>query len=609
MAVSASDPFALQSAWKASPPGMLAADPRLVEAREAFRRKMRSKVQELENDWRISLRDLRETLTGGCAVFTTLYEWMNPEVYEFDLCFLAEMDGNSARARALIERALDKTPVDARRMRRTHRGETIYEVRWTQRYSVSAPVLPPGHSGGEYEEFGPAETPAPGSAAAVAEEVPIVVQYALVDRWLIVCEGHREPIRAIIDALKDPARRLGQNADFRRASRALGEPGAIQFWARPGQFWKTYADHQKQIRQAGGESGAASGAGSRPGAGGGGPDWSALGLQDLGGALVNLHIQPDQIRLDAAVVFPDNLRGPLAPLFRPGKFNSLATASLVPPDALSYSSTLIDGQELWSALRETLIRFMPAAWGVFNLQIQNTNREFGIALERGLIGSIGGELATYQRRPPSRRARTGVWSRAKSESSTFLIGLRDGRSFRQNASRLIAALRKEPYNVPLDSFAYLDQDVWFIDEKVDLPMLTRPAWTSTDQALLITSDSQELPGLLRALAGRGEKSLASTPEFQSAVAQFPAEGRLGFSYITSEDVAGTIGAASFLLSRFGNLGEWIPQVPLRPGVAADGPASTEWMQRYLGPLVMTSAMQPRLWTGHVCLMAPKSAKP
>ncbi len=569
-AVSVSDLRGLPGAWEASPFGRLAADPRFQRIFSRYREAPRARLREWEAQWRISPREVRETFQGGAALFFTLYEWITPEVYEYDICFLAEVS-DPARARELVERALEKTPVDARRSRQTFRGRDIYDIRWVRRMPLPPPQIDP-------QTWRTVQaTPAPGSAFALVEEIPITVQYALTDRFLIVCEGRREPLRLILAALEDPAARLGADPDFRRCEQALGPEGAARAWARTGRLWKTFADHKKAESPKG-------------------VDWLTLGFQETGGALARMRLEPDRLTLDLALALPETLPGPLGPLFKPGPALEMKSARLVPPDALSYSCSTYDGRRLWGALRDLLMRMAPQAIGLINLQFQQFQRDFGVNVERDLIETLGGEIALYERkvlRSLSGRAEFNPWEDGQIETTAnLMLGLRDGRAFRQSAERTLAALRKEPYEVPFEVTPYLGHEIWTVDDKGGALPPVRPAWTLTDAWLFFSADSEELPGLLRAWTGKSEKSLAGAPGFAAAAAAVPREGLVSFSYSSPEAVANAFRPLWLMVTNTPWTPDWLNENNIQL-------PSVDLMTRYLGACVVSTHVTPRLATARL----------
>jgi hypothetical protein len=555
----------LAADWEKCPLGGLDKEPRLADSLEPMRRGIRRVATEFETHWGITVRDLHESFPAGVVAFLTLFEWVSDEVYEYDLCFLAELGRRPEQVRGLVEKMLEKTPPDARRSRYTFRDETIYSIKFNRELPAAPPRVDP-KTGRTIRA-----TPGPGSALALVEDVPVTIQYAFVGNYLAVCEGRREPIRGIITALKEPSLRLGEDAEFRRVSEAAGRPGQVAAWVQGGRLWQIQAQHLRQTDPK--------------------KDYLGLGLQQLGGLRANLELSPRALGLEAALGLPENPKGVLGFFLKPERENELKTAALSPPDVLAYSSQLVDGRALWDGTRDILLRFAPQFWALLNLQLRQINQQFGVDIERGLIGAIGGELALYERAIPPRR---GVADRmARRSSTTLLLGLREGRVFRQNAERLLGVLGSDPYNLPLEKSTYLDYELWTIKQRPEWQFITVPAWTLTDGYLIVTTDAEELPSVLRAWSGTSEKSLAADPAFRSALASMPSAGRAGFSYAVPRNLSDLLHPllTTFSESIAASMGE--------SASFATPPLDTsarEVLARRLGPLYSATFIQPRTLT-------------
>ncbi len=574
-ALSISDLNGLEQEWESTPLGRAQTDPRLAPFIDPIAERGRKRLEAAYEYWGVTPRDVERFFPGGIAIFNTHFDWPSLEVYEFDLCFLAEIGKNRDEVRALVERLLERTPVDAQRSRFTFRDETVYTIRYTQRLPAPPPQLDP-RTGTTV-----LETPAPGSPLALVEEIPILIQYALVDGYLLVAEGRNEPIREMIAALKDPAERLEQVPGYRSAASATAgsDRPTMAAWFDAGRAWDIYARHKQAVAQ-NDESKA--------------PDLQGLGLKDLGGLLVRMRLDKKHISADAALNLPKAPRGVVGLLIHTGSDNSLQSASLCPPDALSYSSILYDGTRFWSGLRFLLLQFVPQAWGFLNLQVDQLNRQFGIDIERGIVGSLGGEFVVYRREAPSLRGRRGPFGNLG--SMTFLIGLRDGQTFRQNHRRLFEGLTAEPYQFPIRSTTYLDHEIWTFKQDPEVRLPTIPAWSLTDDYLIVSTDSEEIPGILRAWSGKSDKSLAQVAAFQRALAEFPLAHRVGFDFTPVESLSDQI---QLLLSLV-PLG-FSPDWP-RPD-AARGAGMKEALARYLGPFVSASYVSPETLSVHLHLLA------
>jgi len=560
VAVGVSDVGGLADAWESTPLGAAMKDPGLSNVLKPVDQQIKKAPQLFQENWGFPLEKVKDLTSGGAAVFLTKYEWTTEEVYEFDACFVAEIKAEDhERVRGVVEKMLEKTPVDARRSRYTFKGETVYVTQFIREVEMGVPRLDPRTGKTDVP------TPAPGSALALVEEVPIVIQYALTDTYVIVCEGRNEPIRDIIAALKDPAERLGQTPGYRRVAESPLGKGTVTGWLAAGRAWSIFADHIKQVNPD--------------------TDLSSLGLQDLGGLLVRVGLTPEAIAADLALETPKSPRGIPAMILMPGRDNPLKTASLCPATVSSYSSVLYDGQRLWTGLRAILIQFLPQVWGFVNMQISQYNQMFGIDLERGVIGTMGGELAVYRREPPSLQNRFDTAGRFG--SMTLLLGLRDGKTFRQNHERMFQVLTGEPYQLPIQKTTYLDYDIWRFRQDPSLEMPTVPAWTLTDGFLAVSSDSEELPGFLRAWSGKAEVTLADDPDFKAALGQFPQGNRMSFSYTPAKSIPDVVQPTLYMVA--GQLGqdyEWAAKA-MEPGVR-------EALIRHIGSLSESTYVEPQV---------------
>jgi hypothetical protein len=342
-AVSVSDLRGLPGAWEASPFGRLAADPRFQRIFSRYREAPRARLREWEAQWRISPREVRETFQGGAALFFTLYEWITPEVYEYDICFLAEVS-DPARARELVERALEKTPVDARRSRQTFRGRDIYDILLV-RGSLPTPQIDPQ----TWRTCRPLRRPQRLRARRGNPHYGAIrANGPLSDRL----QGRREPLRLILAALEDPAARMGADPDFRRCEQALA-PKAPR---APGRGRAGCGKPSPITKRP-----------SRPGRG-----LADAGLPGNGRRAGANASGPDRLTLDSPSRCPKRCLARWAS-FQTRPALEMKSARLVPPDALSYSCSTYDGRRLGGAARP-LMRMGPGV-GLFNLQFQQFQRD------------------------------------------------------------------------------------------------------------------------------------------------------------------------------------------------------------------------------------------
>lgn len=563
-AVSVTDVSTLAKEWESTPLGQAAKDPRLAAILDPMNEKLAAIPKDLGEKFGFNVETLRKLTTGGAVAFLTLFEWTTSDVYEFDTCFLAEVrPEDHERVRNLIETLLEKTPVDARRSRYTFKDETVYVTQFIQEIEKGIPDYDPrtGKTG--------VATPKPGSALALVQEIPIVMQYALVGNRLIVCEGRHEPIRRIIAALKDPAESLGQTQGYRRVSNSIAGEANVTAFLAAGRAWSIFADHLKQQDEK--------------------KDLSVLGFQDVGALLLRFRLSGEAIAFDAALETPKTPRGIPAMFLQPGGDNTLKTASLCPPNVSSYSSLLYNGDTVWKGVKELMIRFAPQVWGFVNMQISQYNKMLGIDIERGIFGTMGGELAVYRREPPSLRKRFD--SLGEFGSMTILLGLRDGKTFRQNHDRILQVLTAEPYQLPVKTTTYLDTDIHRFKQDPADPSPTVPAWTVTDGFLIAGSDSEELPGALRAWAGKADTSLADDPDFKKVVALFPQPGRLSFSYTPSRALPDMFQPILYLLSGWLAEDFDLSDTTMEPDIK-------EALARHIGSLAGATYVEPQILRTH-----------
>jgi hypothetical protein len=212
-----------------------------------------------------------------------------------------------------------------------------------------------------------------------------------------------------------------------------------------------------------------------------------------------------------------------------GEAKDAAPPAFVPADVIRFNRWRLDLQKFWNTLEATVTEVLPQAAGAIQLVMQTAGKEKdpGFDLRKNLIGNLGDDLVSYQKKPRGQTA-----ADLQNPPALYLIGSPD-------ADQLILALKTLTQLVPAGLVKIEERE--FLGRKVqslDLPPMPgadgprKLSFTSGNGYLAVAMDEPILEEFLRSSEAK-PKALAAAPGLKQAADKVGGTATGLFSYENS----------------------------------------------------------------------------
>ncbi len=251
-----------------------------------------------------------------------------------------------------------------------------------------------------------------------------------------------------------------------------------------------------------------------------GLDLKALHLDQLEVAMIKLDLRADRVVAELAVRGPEPRRGVSRLLFLIEGDGPQLGARLVPPETLIYTSTRLPLSQGWKILWEMAGEAMADFRETLEPQMEALGRGAGIDLETQLFGQLGSDLVRF--------VLPGGGRRGRSEPSTYVIGLRDGRVFGEALDALLRTASRTFGGFFVEESQVRGRTTLTLYS--GRPELTTPGSTralmhmcSTDRWFIAGRRRDGIEAVLERLDADGVPVLRDKPTYQDVMGQLPAD--------------------------------------------------------------------------------------
>ena len=537
-----------------APMGRAWASEEATKLREKVATSVMTKIDEwLKENLRIEASELIEYFEGGVAVFGTnlrSYEKNDTIYQEFDICLVSELNEDHRKPlRKAVGDIFDEVSEDAEKDVEEYRGVKIYTIAITEQIT---------------EEMVPGLEP---RDISVIHETKITFQYAFMDGYFLLCEGPNKPAKKIINALlsEDADRLSGREAFSKTSRRALGL-GDVGGWVDLQHIIGYYL--------------------SLPENQGAGETLDALGISGLGAVAFGSELASNGVGSSVLALELPRERQGLVKLADAGQPNRLATAALVPADAISFVSWTLDLKAMYDELSRIAQEADSQGYAFFQMSIQQLNSELGIDLVNDIIANIAGEHAYFSRVDETREAdptpaRFNEYN-APGPPTTggTIISLRNGEQTVDVLDSLMNRLTKAPYQLPIEKELVRGFPVWSAKEEGQNGMgFGRMALTP--ERMIIGQTGSETLEILRQATGEGGASLRLNDEYGEVVSRFTTDNLRVFSFYPSDQYEQVAATLRMLLQQMMLVTG--PSFDVARDISPEDVPSAEWWKKYFGP--------------------------
>jgi len=559
--VAVRDAGELRERWKASRFGDAWESPEFAKMRGYVEGEWKEFAADFEEKSHVSPEALFSHLDGFAAFFTThaATRTVGDEVLsEYDICFVAEVpEAKREEVQQTIDKLLSDVPSTATKSLEEVAGTTIHVVKYVEETPVQG-------------------SPSDPNAPVLNDQTTTTIQYAFAGDMLVLAEGPNEPAKKIVSSLStDTVPRLGANAAFRKLAERNKGLGSATAWInvpRILEVGRSGVDGEEATKY-----------------------FAALGIDELGPALVTADLDDQGVLSRAAAIMPANRRGIVAMLYA-GEPNPVQSAARVPADARGYYSWTLDLETLWSHLSQLIKTMNPQADGMVTMGMMTVQANYGINLQTDVIAKISGEHAFYQRPDPAAPSTAVDGSPTIAAPTTgLLLGLRGGAETAAGLNAIFEKLGKPPADGSMATGMSFDNEnvdgttVWSLPADMVPPGEQSPAWAFTPAFAAIGSGKAELRQVLRQAAGQDAASLAAQPDFRAALEGAPKENLRLFAYTSPDSYATMVDTLRVMLANMGMMDSTIT-------IAPEDVPPLEWWKRHFGATVSAVSLDSEMLT-------------
>lgn len=430
--------------------------------------------------------DVSNTFTNSFALYSTLYDQYvqaGVPIYEWDIIIAADFEESQKPAvEQFLEKALSRVPPRAKKEKLEYSGHEVYRIEYYQDEQL--------RKEGDPEVSLPEE---------LTQEIPIIIEYAMMENVLLMTEGRGEPLRRAIRALErpDPKFRLNSKDHYRAAKKKLeGIPGGMHVFYDIEHFKAESEDWPRQHRNA----------------------YHEMLFSFLGGAASlysTVSASGDGMTVDVAVAAPENAKPS-------GVFHILNQS---PPLDTNSLRIVPENTDAISAISIDLKAIVDWALMAINPQMSRSMALSSFALgqheqmiERILDQSSGSVISSI--RPGAEDGDIGA---------TFIIPINGSQETVESFNKIIDSLSSQPALIlDVQSTDFNGITLW---ETPVTPVTAGNTlhFAATPAGLMLSSDGAELRAMVRRAAGNANASVLQNDEIRAHIDSLDEENLRGFS--------------------------------------------------------------------------------
>lgn len=540
--VGADDLTALREQLEKTPMGRFWNDPAVQTFFEPLRGKIDEGWKELLEGTPIP-QDWSRLLPGEALFFSPdLVDHGRWE--EIPLCFAAKTGLPRDQYVTILNEYINKLPPDAEKRQYAFKGVTVRMIEYRESLEV------PG------ETEGPEGAPRPQEINA-----PAYFQYAFDDDVILVSDGDEKVMRDMVNRLKSaPESDIEDQTAVKHAMALTTPKGRITGFISTKHLAaalvrKMSADLGPELKT----------------------NIEGLGLQDLDGMAISLHLGERQVEIGFAVGVPQQGRG-IVSILRRFRASPYATLAWTPASALVYSSFCSDWKGMYTDLRAAVRQFSP----FLDMTIGMAENEAKINIAE-VLGTFAGEIGYFTMQEPGS---TGE------PPTTVMITVKDSQRLGESIDSILLSLG-EQFN--FDRAEFLGHTIRtarpilpdnFPPEMREQVEQSMPKWVLTDDVLAISESLTALKEFLQLKSGKRKENFGATEDFKAGRSLLP--DKVDAIKVTRLDEVGEL-----LLRQLLSAGE-------TPGfkemvsniVSLSSPPPAETVQKYFGVAVSGTNLGP-----------------
>ncbi len=486
--------------------------------------------------------ELFDKIDGFAAVLSTHLAYKSSGAFaqsEYDVCFLAEVNADKQEElKDSLDKLLVAVPDDAEKSIEEYKGQKIHHIKYTK--VLTADGLPMDVQGLD-----------------LSQEVTTEIAYAFTDNYFLIAEGPNNPVKKLMNSLMDEdAARISSNPSLKSLTQETGGLGDMTAWVNlPALFevWGTVEDEKEGYTTA-----------------------EKMGLTTMGPVLTSVNLNNKGLFIQGAAEMPRERKGLISMMYA-GQKNSVKAAENVPVDAYSFYSWTMDLPVLWTELQTLVNSIQPQAGGMINMWLESTKAQYGIDLENDLIANVQGEHAAYTRQMVNTAPASDENGPAiPRPSKAFFLHLNNGTQTVTALEGVFEKLKGEPFQMPLESSAQKGVNIWTLSDAAGIPADQIPAWSVTNNYILMSNNMQEMQQMVRQVTGEGGNTLDSNPDFKKAVASSSSDDLRLFNFNSREAYKDVVDQIRYMLQMMAEFDEEEMKI------SADDVPPMTWWTRYFG---------------------------
>jgi len=420
----------------------------------------------------------------------------------FDLNVILEHNGDKARVLNMMDRLFMNAPPDAQRSSYEFLGERVFSVDYALRSSVSLSSLSLSPGPEDAKAQSPDETR---GDQGIMQERSYHFQYALVDGWLFLCEGQKDPMKRLLHHYKSPSPgSLSRKSSYLAVLRNIPEQAGVKIYVNMEEISSRVIDfYQKAYHK----------------------DLSPLGLPEMKALGVSLEIQPDVLRSRICLYAPPPRNGISDMLFQFSQ-SGFHTLEFIPSDAIAYSSCSLDLYKAYRAFVGSLELLSPDRISTFRRTLESNAQVMGFDIERDIIGQMKGEAGYYIRPPRG-------FLPDDSPAEVFFIPIENPELFKGVLQKFFQFLRAFFY-LEIVEKNHREKNYWAISpgsgpgaRETFNPVL---GLFLSAHHLFVSTDIDELKNTIARLENRDQTTTGSSSLMEAMMRQYPKSNCVGIKY-------------------------------------------------------------------------------
>ena len=368
-----------------------------------FEREINDYLDFLDYHPELSIEELEKYFPGRIAAFATHLRFHSGNSPDFQLHFIMEHNGDTNQVRQFMGTFFKDLPGYVKKDSFNYRGIPMFSVSCYLKQAQSITAMVPVESKPGQEQNLRRKT---FSAPGVYREVAYRFHYAVLDRYVFLCEQQVETLKQMVDlycSFKENG--LSQARLFKIVMNTnhhgTPDPSEGMLYVNLDQFFQEFIQTFKKEKEA---------------------DLAALQLDGLKALGLSFNISEHSIRSRMRLYAPSPRNGLARALFQ-FEPESLDALRFIPPDALACSCCSFDLSQAYRILIVSLESVYPEIVQSIRRTFQGNRDIIGVDVEEDLVAPIRGQIGYYLRAQKHNSA-------ARKPARVFFFQLHDAEKYK-----------------------------------------------------------------------------------------------------------------------------------------------------------------------------------